>query len=144
MSVQDMRQSITGMSTDAINWKPAGEGTNSVAVLATHSMLSARSWISIAVGAPLPDRDRDAEFVTHSDSAEGLLAQIDALAAECENLLDDSRSVDWTAQRATHPRPDGRAQEAPAAWALLHAMEHLREHVGHIGLTRQLWDARNA
>ena len=32
----------------------------------------------------------------------------------------------------------------PASFALLHAIEHFGEHVAHVSLTRQLWDARNA
>jgi len=39
------------------------------------------------------------------------------------------------------PAPAAKA-DAPAAWALLHALEHLREHVGQMLLTRQLWLAR--
>jgi hypothetical protein len=31
----------------------------------------------------------------------------------------------------------------PAAWALMHALEHLREHLGHMALTRQLWEQGN-
>jgi hypothetical protein len=27
-----------------------------------------------------------------------------------------------------------------AAWALIHAVEHLQEHVAHAELTRQVWD----
>jgi hypothetical protein len=27
-------------------------------------------------------------------------------------------------------------------WALIHAVEHLREHVAHAELTRQLWEDR--
>ena len=39
--------------------------------------------------------------------------------------------------------PGGLAQEpVTAAWALIHALVHLREHVGHAELTRQLWDER--
>jgi hypothetical protein len=45
--------------------------------------------------------------------------------------------------RKTHARPHPEhAQDVPAAWALLHAMEHLREHEGQMSLTRQLWEAR--
>ena len=35
-------------------------------------------------------------------------------------------------------RTDGADEPVTAAWALLHALEHLREHVGHAQLTRQL------
>jgi hypothetical protein len=30
--------------------------------------------------------------------------------------------------------------EISVAWALLHALEHTALHVGHIQITRQLWD----
>jgi uncharacterized protein DUF664 len=41
----------------------------------------------------------------------------------------------------TDPRT---GEQVTAGWALLHAIEHLREHVGHAQLTRQLWDARGS
>jgi hypothetical protein len=31
-----------------------------------------------------------------------------------------------------------------AVWALLHAAEHLREHVAHAELTRQVWERAQA
>ena len=43
--------------------------------------------------------------------------------------------------RRTHTRPNpDDDMKVPAAWALLHAIEHLREHVGQMQLTRQLWE----
>ena len=36
----------------------------------------------------------------------------------------------------------GAPEEQSAAWALVHALEHLREHSGQIGLTRQVWEQR--
>jgi hypothetical protein len=38
----------------------------------------------------------------------------------------------------------GRAEVVSGAWALLHAVEHLSEHVGHAKLTKQLWERRRA
>ena len=35
-------------------------------------------------------------------------------------------------------RTDGAGEPVTWAWALLHALGHLREHVGHAQLTRQL------
>ena len=57
-AVDDLRGSVDSASADALNWRPAGDDTNSLAVLAVHSMTSTRSWFSVAVAAPLPERDR--------------------------------------------------------------------------------------
>ena len=137
----DMRAAIDGLPPDALNWRPAGHDTNSIAAMANHALTSARTWLSVAVDAPLPARDRPAEFdFTAHDSGE-LLAFVDGLFEECLSLVDSSRTVDWAALRR-HWDP-GRDIELFPAWALLHALEHLREHAGQIFLTRQLWEARS-
>ena len=141
--LKDLRAGVEGLPGEALDWKPAGEDTNSIAVLATHVLHSTRSWLSVAVGAPLPDRDRESEFRVRSDDPAALLAFIDDFSSQIKALLDSTREVDWEANRKAHARPDPSLPDyVPAAWAALHAIEHLREHIAHIGLTRQLWQAR--
>ena len=136
----DMRAAVEGLPVDALNWRPAGDGTNSIAVLATHSLASTREWLSVAVDEPPPKRDRDSEFEASARDAAELIAFVDATFEDCLSLVDKSREVDWGALRK-HWDP-GRDIELFAAWALLHALEHLREHVGQVSLTRQLWEQR--
>jgi hypothetical protein len=136
-SVDHLREAIEGLSPDALNWRPAGEETNPVAVLAVHGMHSSRWWLTIARGAPLPERDRPSEFVTESGSDAELLAFVDRMAADCRARLDVEEAFDPTATRSV---PDD--EPVSAAWALLHALEHLREHVAQAQLTRQLWQQR--
>lgn len=139
----DLRPSIAGAPPEALNWRPAGDDTNSIAVLAVHSLGSTRSWLAVAVAAPLPDRDRPSEFVAKSDDAETLLAFVERMAQECTTLLEAANVADWATERETHARSSADASErVTAAWALIHAMEHLREHVGQMALTRQLWERR--
>ena len=138
----DMGAAIDGLPTDALNWRPAGDDTNSIAAMANHAVTSARTWLSVAVEAPLPDRDRPTEFDFTARDSGDLLAFVDGLFEDCLSLIDSSRTVDWAALRK-HWDP-GRDIELFPAWALLHALEHLREHVGQISLTRQLWEARPA
>ena len=138
----DMRAAIDGLPPDALNWRPAGDDTNSIAAMANHAVTSARTWLSVAVEAPLPDRDRPTEFDFTARDSGDLLAFVDGLFEDCLSLIDSSRTVDWAALRK-HWDP-GRDIELFPAWALLHALEHLREHVGQISLTRQLWEARPA
>jgi uncharacterized damage-inducible protein DinB len=142
-SLEELRAAVDGVPAEALNWKPAGADTNSIAVLATHVMHSTRSWLSVAVGAELPDRDRESEFRVTEDDPGALLRLVDEMSDECKALLKDAGEVDWTATRKTHARPGQAPDEVPAAFALLHALEHLGQHVAHCSLTRQLWEAKN-
>jgi uncharacterized damage-inducible protein DinB len=134
-SLDAMREVIAGADAGALDWRP-GSDTNSIAVLATHSMHSTRSWLSVAVGAPLPERDRPSEFRATADGVDELLVFYDSIAADCRAVLDASEAFDPGATRSTH----NEGETVTAAYALLHALEHLREHVAHAQLTRQLWE----
>jgi uncharacterized damage-inducible protein DinB len=138
----DLLAGVDGLPGEALDWKPAGADTNSIAVLVTHVLHSTRSWLSVVVGAPLPDRDRDSEFAVKSDDAKALADFMHDFSRQIMALLDNAGEVDWSAMRKTHARPGNAPEQVPASWAVLHAIEHLREHVAHVGLTRQLWDAR--
>jgi Protein of unknown function (DUF664) len=133
-SLEAMRGAIVGASADQLNRRPAGEETNPVAVLVVHALSSTRWWLSVALDQPLPERDRPSEFLTAVGSADELLEAFDPLAADCRALLSLDVAFDPGAIRED-PRDGDRVT---AAWALLHAVEHLREHVGHAELTRQL------
>lgn len=138
----DMRADIEGLPPEAINWAPRGEDTNSIAVIAHHAWHSTRTWLAIAVGEEPPERDRDSEFEVEYEGAEALLAMIEDLSEQCLGLISRERRVDWGELRKHW---DGTQDiQLSAAWALLHPIEHLREHVGHIGLTRQIWEAQAA
>jgi hypothetical protein len=137
-SVDHLHEAIDGLSPEALAWQPAGEDSNPITVLAVHGMHSSRWWLSIARGLPLPERDRPSEFVAESASDTELLSFVDAMAAECRARLDAAEMFDPTAIR---PTPE--AEPVTAAWALLHALEHLREHVAQAQLTRQLLEQRS-
>lgn len=143
LALREMRECVDGLTAEVLNWRPAGEGTNSIAVLAVHSLSSTRSWLSVALGAPLPERDRPSEFVATTEGVVALLSFVDAMQGDCVSLLDGARDVDWSAQRRAHTRPgDAPEPDVVAAWALMHALSHLREHVGQMLLTRQLSESR--
>lgn len=146
--LKDLRAAVEGLPGEALDWKPAGADTNSIAVLVTHVLHSTRSWLSVAVGAPLPERDRDFEFRVKWDDAKALADFMHDFSRQILAIIDGAGEVDWSATRQTHARPASTArpgdtpEQVPAAWAVLHAIEHLREHIAHVGLTRQLWEAR--
>lgn len=136
-SFAGLRGAIDGLSADGLAWRPPAQDSNPITVLATHALHSSRWWLSIARGWPLPDRDRPSEFVAEVGSADELLAQVDALAADCRERLDDAGRFDPS---AVHEVPDD--EPVTSAWALTHAIEHLSEHSAVAQLTRQLWEAR--
>ena len=138
-SLAELRTAVEGCTVEQLNRRPAGDDTNGLAVLVTHTLHSTRAWLSLAVGAPLPDRDRPAEFVVVVEDPAAFLATFDEFAADCRALLDADAPFE-PARSGTAPwRAGDRAREpVTAAWALLHAIAHLREHVGHAQLTRQV------
>jgi hypothetical protein len=136
-SLDAMRRAIAGSPPELLNWRPAGADTNTIAVLAVHAATSTRWWLSVAITGEAPERDRPAEFRTTVSSAEELLSIIDPLAADGRGLLDSQDPLDLGATRAD---PREAKTTTTAAWALIHAVEHLQEHVAHAELTRQMWD----
>ncbi|MEX2204442.1 MAG: DinB family protein, partial [Actinomycetota bacterium] len=138
-SLDAMRRAIVGSSPELLSWRPAGDDTNTIAVLAVHAVTSTRWWLSVAITGHAPERDRPSEFRTTVSSAEELLSIVDPLAAECRELLSSEDPLDLGASR-TDPREVG--TETTVAWALIHAIEHLQEHVAHTELTRQMWERK--
>jgi hypothetical protein len=136
-ALADLRGAVVGMSADELNRRPAGEDTNSIAVLATHSMHSTRAWLSVAVGAEPPARDRPAEFRVVASTDE-LLTLLDEMGGECVALLEGATFDPDRTGLAPWRQGPAADEPVPAAWALIHALVHLREHVAHAQLTRQL------
>ena len=136
-SLRELRTAIDGCSADDLNRRPIEGDTNPLGVLVTHAMQSTRSWLSVATGAPPPQRDRAAEFLAVVDDAAAFLGWLDDMSAECRALLEGDVAYEPAAIARAPWRTYGPDEPLTAAWALLHALEHLREHVGHAQLTRQ-------
>jgi hypothetical protein len=140
-SLTELRASVDGLPVEALDWRPTPE-TNSIAVLIAHMMGATRLWLRVAMGLPLPERDRDAEFrAVFGDSSE-LLRFLNEMSRHCMTALDSADSVDWSAMREAGGRGGNAPREVTAAYALIHATEHLRGHVDQVSLMRQLWLGR--
>jgi len=133
-----LRSVVEAVLPEALNWRPAGEETNSIAVLVTHAAYSTRLLLAMALGLPMPPRDRPAEFAAQADDAGSLLRLIDELSAECLAALDNAGPIDWASLRERR-RDSGEVVHIPAAEALFHAVEHLRGHADEASLTRHFW-----
>jgi uncharacterized damage-inducible protein DinB len=140
-SLEELGDSIDNLSAEALNWRPMDDA-NSIAAIATHALLATRLWLRMAVGLPLPERKRDAEFLAAPTEADEFRRFAQTASSECIEALDSAEGVDWTAMRQTLGRGGDAPPEVPAAYALIHATEHLRGHVDQVSLMRTLWLSR--
>jgi uncharacterized damage-inducible protein DinB len=132
-------QTIEGLSPAALDWVP-GPDMNSLSVLATHVAGATRYWIGDVAGQDRSGRDRGAEFRTRGLEAATLKVQLVGALEHSQRVLKGLTMADLEAPRIS-PR-DGR--RFSVAWCLAHALEHTALHLGHMQLTRQLWDKRGS
>lgn len=128
-------ETIEGLSTEALDWLP-GSDMNSLGVLAVHVVGSQGYWIGELAGQEPHSRDRPAEFRVGGLDAESLVRGLDEVLARSRNVLEGLTLADLEASRASYL--DGR--KVSVAWCLAHALEHTGLHLGHMQITRQLWE----
>jgi uncharacterized damage-inducible protein DinB len=136
--LQDLHKQMNAVLVDlpasALDWKPAGE-TNSLAVLAVHTAASERYWMGdVAMDEP-SGRNREAEFVTRGLNAADLTDRLDASLTYCQGVLERLTLEDLEKRRMHHER------EVTVGYALAHTLEHAATHLGHMQITRQVWEA---
>ena len=131
----DVRSAIEGLPQTALDWIPY-PGFNSISVLTVHIAGAERFWLSDVIAGIDSGRDRDAEFQVHNLKPEVLTAGLADSWEFVQGALTKLTLQDLDAKRIS-PR-DGR--EFTVGWALGHVLKHTALHVGHIQITRQLWD----
>lgn len=120
-----------GQTTETINARPPVAETNSLHVLAIHTMGNVQEAIfEVLLGNPV-HRDRDAEFAVTGGSAEEIRGKWDELRprlqAAIEGLDDSSLAAEY----------DGHRRGRMTGRHILHyTANHASEHVGHAELTR--------
>ncbi|HEX3299043.1 MAG TPA: DinB family protein [Actinomycetota bacterium] len=132
-SLGELRKGVAGLSVEQLNARPAGGDTNPIAVIVTHALGSTRSWLSLAMGASMPDRDRPAEF--RAVAGDGFDAWTEDGTASCLALLDGAT---WDPARVGVANWTKSQETRTAAYAASHALSHLGEHVGHLHMTLEL------
>ena len=136
--LQDFEPVIRDAPPEALNWQP-GPDMNSLGVLVLHTAGATRFLIGdLALGEPAP-RDRDGEFAAQDVTATELNEQLASTIAHAREAVTRLTLDDLERVRQL----PGRTSQRTVSWALLHALEHAAQHLGHAQLTRQLWDDRN-
>lgn len=138
---QGILNAVEGLSPEALDWTPIRKTTsdmNSINVLVTHLCGAERYWIGeVACGDP-SGRVRENEFRVSGMDAETLAERINIMTAYAHSALNKLSLDDLPKEKSR--LNDGRP--VTVGWALLHALEHTALHLGHIQITRQMWDEK--
>ena len=134
---EDYFEYMDNLTTEQLDWSP-GTDMNSLCVLAYHVTQAERYWIGLGIGDPI-QRDRPAEFQAKGYTLSELKSFFEdnmsfykqAFAPMTLSRLDETVTVDLFPENIW---------ECTRGWALLHALDHTAEHLGHAGMTRQLLD----
>ena len=123
-----------GLSAEQISARPGGvEQTNSLAVLATHTIGSVEEIVLEVIGNEQIGRDRDAEFTSPLADAEAVRSRWAALRPRVQQTIATLDPAELGADRDHHRRGHVGVREM-----LLHASTHATEHAGQAELTRDM------
>ena len=131
------KEEIRDMTPEELAWKPLDEDTNSAYVLATHVAGTEAYHIHQLVGGIDVGRNRDAEFAAGGMDPSRLERLLDETGETTRQVLSNATTahLDETF--------DYRGQPVSRRWAVLHTLEHIGQHLGHLTLTRQLYRAQS-
>jgi len=133
--LDDVRTAVAGLPQAALDWMP-GTGCNSLSQIITHIAGAERFWIGDVVAGMPSDRDRDAEFQVRGIEMETLLKKLTDSLDFTHRTLEKLTPEDLQTSRFSSRK----RSEVTVAWALGHALKHTAQHLGHIQLTRQMWE----
>lgn len=136
-SIERIIACLDGLDAEKMNWKPTAQDTNSLYVLAVHTMANAEMTVLRVLGGEDIPRDREQEFVATGDSAEWIEQRWSNLKPRLETALANLSQADLDKEYG-HPR-----RGAMNGWkALVTVTTHAAEHVGHAEVTRDLLKAQ--
>ncbi len=125
-----------GRSTEEINALPPVPETNSLHILAIHTMGNVNEAVFEVLGGTPVNRDRDAEFAVTGSSAEEIRAKWDELRPRLYSAIENMSDAEMAAEYDGHRRGRMTGRQI-----LLYTANHASEHVGHAELTRDWIDS---
>ncbi len=131
-------ETLDGLDAAALNWTPLPNGTNSLLVLATHSLGAEHGWIAEVIGREPKTRIRANEFLARGSGLDELRERFEATARESERIL-----LGLSESDLNQTREGTSGETVTVRWAIIHIVEHYAEHLGQMSLTRQLWGSKN-
>ncbi len=140
-SHQGILNAIEGLFPEALDWTPIRETTsdmNSINVLVTHLCGAERYWIGDVACDDPSERVREEEFQVYELDANTLTQKTNTATEYAHSAIENLSLDDLPIEKSR--LYDG--SPVTVGWALLHALEHTAIHLGHIQITRQMWDEK--
>ena len=131
---------------DALNWEPLDSDTNSVGAIAAHMCGVVRWWVAQGLTGNEVGRQRDTEFVARVDASGNIgfwgtsrpladvISETRSIAADTLANLDPAALTQQSAVDTLGPQLN--------RWALVHTIDELSQHIGHMEITIQLYNAQ--
>lgn len=132
-----LHQVVDALPDEALDWVPQ-EGMNSTAVLITHTTGAARYWIGDVAAADPVGRVRQTEFEASNVTGDELKQRLD----DCLAYIRQTLPIFTLEMLSEERRSPGHDRTFTVGWCLLHTLEHTTEHVGHLQILCQLWEAK--
>ncbi len=136
---EEIRNDLNSLPPEALDWIP-GHEMNSVSVIIVHLTGAERFLIGDVIMQDPSNRNRDGEFLVKGMTKVDLNRRLNETESYTMAALEKLNLTALETKRM-HPR---RGEEVSVAWAILHALDHVATHVGHINLTTQLWQQKPA
>lgn len=134
-----MREAAKGLNDEAASWRPLLHDTNSIYALFAHLIGVDNLWIRQMIGGEPIKRDLDAEFGA-SGSLADVMERWEKASQDADAILGKLSPSQLTETRTVTWRPG--LAPLTVQWIILHVISHYATHLGHMQLTRQLWDER--
>jgi len=132
-----IQEALRGLNDEAANWYPLPGGTNSIYAILLHVMGADTFWVRQVINREEAiKRDREAEFRSSGSIAE-ITGRWEKAWLEFEKILAKLSSAQLSEVRSGPFRTE---EKITVRWCILHLISHHATHLGHIQLTRQLWE----
>lgn len=141
-SIEMMRAALRGLPDEAMEWAPAA-GMSTPTVLAAHTCSSLRFFMALGCGrvsslAEYREGPRAESFRVRGWTPARAVAELDRLEQDIAALLEGATLSDL---ETIVSWPEDPSMTMTGAEALFRSVGHLREHVGHLHVMRDLWYA---
>jgi hypothetical protein len=141
-AVREMGEILLTLGDQLANERPELPGANSPYAILTHCLGVTEYWIGAVVLGRPDHRDRDAEFTATGP----VVPLVERSRAAMARLHDDVAGLDLAAPVDGAPAKPWMAPDRPFTRraALVHVLEELVQHHGHMEITRDVLLARHA